>query len=85
MPRYYFNVRDGVKINDSDGIELADVAEARVKALRISEELLSGNQSADWINEDWKVVVTDHRQLVLFVLQISALTSPKVAGRMARR
>ncbi len=73
MSRYRFHVRDGVKILDTDAIELPDLFAARSYAISLTSDLLREYRQASWIDEDWKIVVTDERNIALFVVQISAL------------
>jgi len=43
MPRYYIDVRSHFTINeDTDGVDLPDIAAARAEALKIGERLLEG-------------------------------------------
>ena len=76
MPHFSFHVRDGVKLADRSGEDLPDLRAARLRAVRLTEELLREHQDARWINEDWKIVVTDAQNVVVFVLQISAIFDP---------
>ena len=39
MPRYYFNLRDAVVIDDEEGVDLADIAAAKKCALVTAREL----------------------------------------------
>ncbi len=73
MPKYRFHVRDGMKILDTDGIDLPDLFSARLYAIQLTSDLLKQYKHEVWIDEDWKIVVTDERNIALFVLHISAL------------
>jgi hypothetical protein len=43
VPRYYIDVRSHFGINeDPSGIELPDIAAARIEALKVAEKLLKG-------------------------------------------
>ena len=48
--------------------------------MRLTERLLLEHHEANWINEDWKIVVTDEARVVVFVLQISAIFDPLQIG-----
>ena len=80
MPRFLFHVRDGIRMIDNNGKDLADLGAARLEAVRLTERLLIEYHEASWINEDWKIVVTDESKVVVFVLQISAIFDPLHAG-----
>lgn len=41
MPRYFFNVTDGLAIPDRDGTELADDARACAEALRMAGQIIT--------------------------------------------
>ena len=73
MPQFRFHVRDGVRIADRYNDDLPDLRSARLAAVRLTEELLLEHCDASWIDEDWKIVVTDERNIAVFVLQISAI------------
>lgn len=83
MPRYHFNVHDGVSQIDEDGTELADVATARSEALVLAGEIIrDAGRRADR-GEEWRVEVTDHAGLALFIMDFVVSTSPAAlpAGR----
>ena len=58
--RFYFNSENDHTELDPDGVELADVAQARKEALALLGRML---QDADgdglWRGKDWKLWVTD--------------------------
>ena len=80
MPRFLFHVRDGIRTVDDNGKDLPDLRAARLEAVRLTERLLLEHHEANWINEDWKIVVTDEARVVVFVLQISAIFDPLQIG-----
>jgi hypothetical protein len=46
MPRYFFDIRDGEFIPDTQGREFIDLEAARIQAVVISGELLKENPSS---------------------------------------
>lgn len=72
MPRFFFHVYDGVSIPDIDGTELADLASARVEAVRLSGALLTDHAEDFWGGHPWSMEVTDRDQMLLFTLNFSA-------------
>jgi hypothetical protein len=54
MPRYFFNVRDGSDLPDTEGSELPDLRAAQIEAIRTSGEMLHGIKGgADfWSGDD---------------------------------
>ncbi|WP_442000444.1 DUF6894 family protein [Microvirga sp. 2TAF3] len=72
--RCYFNLVDGYeKILDQDGIEVLDLEQARVQALKAIEELLEEDDAAaeDWRN--WVLEVTDGSGTILFSIPLSGI------------
>ena len=61
MPRYFFHVRDGKDLPDTEGSKLPDLNAVRDEALRASGEMLrDSNGSAEfWSGDDWIMNVTD--------------------------
>ena len=78
MPRYFFNVKDGVDILDNEGVELADLYAARLQAVRFSGELLKDHPDVFWIQHEWRIEVTDETKLILFAIHISAVDAPSL-------
>jgi hypothetical protein len=76
MPRFHFHTEDGCVYPDEEGIELATVTEARRQAARMLGEMLKEQPDKFWEDGGLKLTVTDHRGLVLFVLDASATVAP---------
>jgi hypothetical protein len=68
MPRYHFNIHDGVSSLDEDGTELPDIDAARRQAAQLMGQLLRDDPDMFWNGEEWRLDVTDDRGLVLFSL-----------------
>ena len=75
MPRFHFNVYDGVAAIDAEGTELADWGDARLEAIRLSGEILKDNAKRIALGEDWRMEVTDATGLVLFRLDFIVMAS----------
>lgn len=75
MPRYFFHVTDGSDISDLEGTVLENDAAARTEAVRFSGELLSDNAEHFWSGEEWKMRVTNEKDLTLFELMFTASRS----------
>ena len=73
MPRYHFNVYDGVTDIDRDGVELADWQQARLEAIRYTGEIFRDQPKRLALGEDWRMEVTDDTGLVLFRLDFSVM------------
>ena len=73
MPRYYFHVRDGRDLPDTEGSELPDLHAVRLEALRASGEMLRGNKGAAefWSGDDWTMTVVDEDGRSVLTLRFS--------------
>ena len=72
--RCYFNLVNGhEKIMDQDGIEVRDIEQARVQALKAIDELREedGAAMSDW--NDWSLEVTDASGTVFFSISLGAV------------
>lgn len=58
MPKFFFNLRDDVSINDWEGKELADVATARELAVRHARGIMSEDV------KDGRLVLKDEIEVV---------------------
>ena len=84
MPTFYFHTEDGVRVADTQGSDLPDIAAAEDAAVQILAESLRGNSRLFWDTEGFTVTVTDAKGLTLFSLQVSATMSSAMAGRRPR-
>lgn len=80
MPRFYFNIYDGVSSLDDTGTELSDWQEARVEAIRLAGEIFRDDAQRIALGEDWHIEVADERQLVLFRFDFISLESPVLSS-----
>jgi hypothetical protein len=83
MPRYYFNIYDGVDILDDVGTELPDVVFARREAIRYSGAILEDEAERLSLGEEWRMEVTDGMGLMLFCLTFILTASPAVSLPLA--
>lgn len=72
MPRYFFHVRDGTTILDTEGTELPDIYTAQEQAIRTSGEILRDMGARFWDGTEWRMEVNDEQKACLFVLRFSA-------------
>lgn len=78
MPRFYFDVRDGVSISDTEGTELEDVRAARIAAAKLAAGILADGAEAVWAYGELIVSVRDETGLVLFT--VSTVTADAAAA-----
>jgi hypothetical protein len=76
MPRYFFDVHDGVHDIDALGTDLAGIDEARTEAAQMAGRLLADDAKKFWSGHEWTVSVRDESGLVLFSLIFLAVESP---------
>jgi hypothetical protein len=60
----------------TEGIELSDDAAARIEASCRIGELLRKHAGQIWIDQDWRMGVTDQNGLILYVIEVSAMKAP---------
>jgi hypothetical protein len=72
VPRYFFNVRDGRDIPDTEGTELAGVAEARNQAIVAAGEMIKQDGNTVWNGKGWRMHVTDEAGAPVFTLHFAA-------------
>lgn len=81
--RYYFNSIDGNAYRDEDGVELANLDEARLEALKLIADLAGDSPMEVWRDGQLRVEVTDRHGLIHLQLALVAITAP-VASRAFR-
>jgi hypothetical protein len=78
VPRYHFNVLDGVSEYDEAGTEMSGIAEAKREARRYAAGMLADSALIHNPDDEWRIEVTDHHGLILFSLEIMMLDTPIV-------
>ncbi|MGT2479040.1 DUF6894 family protein (plasmid) [Methylobacterium oryzae CBMB20] len=74
MPQYFFHIDGARHYLDTDGVELADLAAARMEALRIIRELMMDSMTDDlWSGGEWVMTVADEAARNLFSIRLSTL------------
>ena len=66
MPRYFFHVVDGQRLQDDTGIELHDIGEAQLEAIQLPRRVITDDAILISKGDDWRLEVTDHMGLRLF-------------------
>lgn len=59
MPRYYFHIKDGEDIPDTEGTELPNDEAARTEAVAASAEAIAGLGERFWNGSEWQMNVVD--------------------------
>lgn len=78
MPRFHFNVYDGITARDHDGTELSDHEAARAMALTVAGELMKDEGRRTSLGNEWRLGVTDATSLVLYRIDFSIAESSAV-------
>lgn len=81
MPRYFFHVEDHKRFLDEEGSVFADLDAARLEAVRVAAGVLRDQPAEFWNSGEWRVVVTDDDQTILFTLRFQALQEPSPAQK----
>ena len=81
MPRFHFNVYDGISFPDPRGVELAGWQEARLEAVRYLGEILQHDTKRLALGRDWHMEVTDAVGLVLFRLDFAVMETAATMGK----
>jgi hypothetical protein len=84
MPRFHFNVYDGVNLLDREGTELPNWQAARLEAIQRAGEFLKDEADRVALGEDWRIEVTDHTGLVLFHMSFLVIESPVMRREFGR-
>ena len=78
--RYFFNQVDGRRKDDDEGLEFADMSQARVEAVRYSGEVIRDHPTLVWAGDDFRVEVTNEDHLLLFTVIIVGVDAPAAKG-----
>lgn len=77
---YHFNLHDGPGVSGSDEVELRDLEEARIEAVRFAASILIDAPEEFWASEEWSLDVTDQAGLILFSICLSSNEAPAIMG-----
>ena len=72
MAKYRLQLRTESAVANAVEIDRDDLTQLRIELARFVGELLKDHAGQIWVDEDWRVDVTDEAGLILFVIQISA-------------
>lgn len=72
MPKYFIGLRSETHLNETLEVERDDLSALRLELARFVGDLLKEHASVIWQDQDWRVDVTDHTGLILFVMEIHA-------------
>ncbi|RYF04810.1 MAG: hypothetical protein EOO77_29140 [Oxalobacteraceae bacterium] len=75
MPHYHFNVDDGARTSDHEGMFLADIGAARRQAVSIAGALLEADADRQRNGRPWLMAVTNQVGEELFRLNFKLTTN----------
>jgi hypothetical protein len=70
MPQYNLEMRTQNRVWETLTIDAEDHTGVRIEVARFVGELLKDHALQIWVDEDWRVDVTDQRGLILFVMHL---------------
>lgn len=76
MARYHFNVLSDRSYTDTEGIEVHDIQQAKVEAMRVVGGLLSDEAGSFWNTQQLELTVMDPFGRTLIRVSVSALLTP---------
>lgn len=72
LARYFFNIRDGQSIPDTEGSEHPDLASVRAEAVDSLAEMIKGRLLENADIASWIVQVTDEAGYTVMILSLGA-------------
>jgi hypothetical protein len=76
MAKFNIELRTESHISETLAVEMDDLTALRVEVARFVGEMLREHAGQIWVDEDWRIDVTDHKGLILYVMQIQAIRAP---------
>ena len=70
MPQYNIELRSQSRVWETLEVEAENHSAVRVEVARFIGELLKEHAQQIWIDEDWRVDVTDQAGMILFVMHL---------------
>jgi hypothetical protein len=79
MAHYNIELRTESHVSETLAVEKSDLTELRIEVARFLGELLRDHANQIWVDEDWRVDVTDETGLILYVMQLTATNASATA------
>jgi hypothetical protein len=76
MTHYYFNLLDGVRIDDEEGQDLADDAAAHAEALRSARSIMADAVWTGRLPLDESIEIVAHGEVISVLAFSDAITLP---------
>lgn len=78
MARYFFHTENGDRHTDENGLELPDLAAVRREAIKSLSEMIKNRGERFWERNSFRLIVTDEKGLILYVLDVNGVEAPAV-------
>jgi hypothetical protein len=85
MARYNIQLRTESHVQTAVEVVRDDLVAVRIEPAQFVGELLKDHAEQIWVDEDWRVDVTNEDGLILYVMEISASDSAATLGYRPRR
>ena len=76
MAHYNIELRTEKRVWETLAVDSADLTALRVEVASFVGDLLKEHAQKIWVDEDWRVDVTDERGLILYVMHLSTVQAP---------
>ena len=73
MARYNIELRTESHVSETLSVDMEDLTALRVQVATFVGEMLRDHAGQIWVDEDWRIDVTDDKGLILYVMQIQAM------------
>lgn len=77
---FFFNQAGAIYDPDVEGIELANISDARVEAVKFAAHTLLHRPEVAWLGDEYRVEVTDENRLILFTFIALGVDGPAAKG-----
>ena len=81
MPRYHIELRTQDRVWETITVDKDDHTDLRIEVATFVGELLKEHAAQIWVDEDWRVDVTDDSGLILFVMRLFVTDSAATAAQ----
>ena len=81
MPRYHIELRTQDRVWETITVDKDDHTDLRIEVATFVGELLKEHAAQIWVDEDWRVDVTDDSGLILFVMHLFVTDSAATAAQ----
>ena len=79
MALYNIELRTDTHVGETLQVESEDLRALRVELAKFVGELLKNHADRIWVDQNWRVDVTDERGLILFVIHVLATDTAATA------